>query len=71
MRLIPIEPPPVVDDLRPKVGTYSLAGGNADDRKAAWTAFEASPVKTLDLLRPVDEVAILARSWGHHVEPSW
>ncbi len=37
-----------------------MAGGTADDRKAAWTAFEGSPVKTLDLLRPVDEIAIVA-----------
>jgi phage tail sheath protein FI len=60
VKLKPIEPPPVVDDLRPKAGVYTLTGGTADDRKAAWTAFEASPVKTLDLLRPIDEVAIVA-----------
>lgn len=53
-------PPPVTDDLRPKVGLYTLGGGVADDRGQAWTNFETAPAKTLDLLRPVDEVAIVA-----------
>jgi phage tail sheath protein FI len=60
VRLTPSEPPPVVDDLRPKAGVYTLAGGVADDRALAWKNFEGSPVKTLDILRPVDEVAIVA-----------
>jgi Bacteriophage tail sheath protein len=60
VRLKAVEPPPVIDDLRPKVGVYSLAPGVADDRAVAWANFEGSPVKTLDLLRPVDEVAIVA-----------
>jgi phage tail sheath protein FI len=60
VRLTPVDPPPVVDDLRPKVGVYTLAGGVADNRQTAWSNFEASPVATLDLLRPVDEVAIVA-----------
>lgn len=58
--LTPIEPAPVTADLRPKVGVYSLAGGAADNRVTAWANFQASPVKTLDLLRPIDEVAIVA-----------
>jgi phage tail sheath protein FI len=60
VKLTAIEPPPIVDDLRPKVGVYTLAGGTADDRTVAWTAFQAAPEKTLDLLRPVDEIAIVA-----------
>src|SRR5262249_26744849 len=60
VRLTPHEPPPLVDDLRPQVGLYTLAGGVADNRAVAWSNFEASPMKTLDLLRPVDEVAIVA-----------
>lgn len=60
VKLKAIEPAPVVDDLRPKVGVYPLAGGTADDRAAAWTAFQGAPEKTLDLLRPVDEIAIVA-----------
>jgi phage tail sheath protein FI len=55
-----IEPAPIVDDLRPKVGVYPLAGGAADDRVAAWAAFQAAPETALDLLRPVDEIAIVA-----------
>jgi phage tail sheath protein FI len=55
-----IEPPLVFEDLRPKVGVYTLAGGTADDRKAAWTAFETSPAAKLDLFRPVDEISIVA-----------
>lgn len=55
-----IEPAPVVDDLRPKVGVYSLTGGTADDRAAAWTAFLGAPAATLDVLRPIDEIAIVA-----------
>jgi hypothetical protein len=54
------EPPPSVEDFRPAAGVYALAGGVADDRAAAWNDVTIDPVKYLDLLKPIDEVAIVA-----------
>ena len=59
--LAAVQPPPVIDDLRPKVVIpFALAGGKPDDRALAWKNFEAAPAATLDLFRPVDEIAIVA-----------
>jgi Bacteriophage tail sheath protein len=55
-----VQPPPDTEDLRPKVGTYTLTGGQPDNRAQAWADFLAAPEATLDLLRAVDEVAIVA-----------
>jgi phage tail sheath protein FI len=54
------DPPPVVADRRPQATLSALSGGTADNRFAAWSAFEGSPVAALDKLRPVDEISIVA-----------
>jgi Bacteriophage tail sheath protein len=58
------EPPPVVDDLRPKVGVYALSGGVADDRTLAWNNFNTAPAASLDRFREIDEIAIVAAPGG-------
>lgn len=57
----PDQPPsPMPNDPRPVAKTYALAGGTPDDRVAAWSAIAADPKRYLDLLKPYDDVAIVA-----------
>jgi uncharacterized protein len=57
----PDEPPsPVPADPRPQAGVHTLVGGAPDDRAAAWQALQGAPDATLDRLRPVDEISLLA-----------
>jgi phage tail sheath protein FI len=53
-------PAPMPADPRPVATTYNLAGGTADDRAAAWNDLTANPSKYLDLLKPYDEIALVA-----------
>jgi uncharacterized protein len=57
----PDQPPaPRPVDRRPTAGAFNLAGGAADDRQAALQDVRNDPTRFLDLLRPVDEVSIVA-----------
>lgn len=53
-------PAPAPDDPRPAAGVYNLAGGVADDRSGAVADLVTDPDATLDLLRPHDEVSLVA-----------
>ena len=53
-------PNPLPDDPRPKEATYTLSGGTADDRAAAWAAIHTDPNGYLDLLKPYDEISLVA-----------
>jgi Phage tail sheath protein FI len=53
-------PPPVTDDLRPQAKVYNLGGGVADNRATAWAAVLNNATKYLDLLRPLDDVSLVA-----------
>jgi len=54
----PLTPAP--DDPRPRVGTYAFSGGQADDRATAWAAIRANPNASLDLLKPLNDVSLVA-----------
>jgi phage tail sheath protein FI len=53
-------PNPLPDDPRPAANTYPLASGTPDDRGAAWAGILADPNGYLDLLKPYDEIALVA-----------
>ncbi len=53
-------PAPMPADPRPVATTFNLAGGTADDRAAAWNDLTTNPSQYLDLLKPYDEVALVA-----------
>jgi phage tail sheath protein FI len=56
----PAAPPaPMPKDSRPKVGSYPLMNGAADDRAAAWAQINTNPNHYLDLLKPYDEIALV------------
>lgn len=56
----PAPPAPMPPDPRPAVDTYNLQGGTPDDRAAALADLVADPNGQLDLLRPYDDVALVA-----------
>lgn len=63
-KLVTLENPPAPKnplpaDLRPVVGIYPLQNGKADDRKNAEEDVNKDPKKYLDLLKPIDEVALV------------
>jgi hypothetical protein len=53
-------PPPAVEDFRPVAALYNLAGGIDDNRATAWADVQANPNDYLDLLKPIDEISIVA-----------
>ena len=55
---VPLMPMPT--DPRPVVGVYGLSGGTADDRATAWAVIRANPIGYLDLLKPIDDISLVA-----------
>jgi uncharacterized protein len=54
------QPNPTPDDPRPVALPYNLAGGQSDDRASAMADVRTNPGTYLDLLKPIDEVALVA-----------
>lgn len=54
----PLTPAPT--DPRPLVGVYNFSGGQTDDRAAAWASIRANPSALLDLLKPFNDVSLVA-----------
>jgi phage tail sheath protein FI len=64
-KLVALEAPPAPKnplpaDLRPVAGVYALQNGTADDRGGAETDIGNNPNGYLDLLKPIDEVALVS-----------
>jgi phage tail sheath protein FI len=57
---LPDKPPnPQSDDPRPAKGSYTLAGGQPDDRQQAVQSVINAPNALLDLLKPYDDVSLV------------
>lgn len=61
---VPLAPAPA--DPRPRVGVYNFSGGVSDDRAAAWASIQNNPNALLNLLKPLNDVSIVAVPGATH-----